>query len=398
MAYSLTTLNRKTIYFLVSKIPKLIFKHKSNKTFNNTIKRLLQEFSYVEPAHDALVRGWEKLLAWKQKEEESLLLQRRLIPAADEWKIQQQIRFLWNANPRLDLLKKVLKSDDNWLNKVETEFVQRSLQRRRNNRRGLIISVSGVILILSGLTFFSFAKVRELEKASEQFEIDSIKVLGEFPINIALNITDDKDPPIPGDIKALNEPPWTPLLKHNNKVFAMSRKYHKGKVLAIAHDGILTKRDNSGFMFVVLNFLNGINGNKQVLISKSHCEFVTLNEKQSYSLAKNIKKSSYEIEDISAPINSTKLKEANILIIGNAWGNLENDELEAIEQFVSKGGKLLAVGLGWSWKKYSDQPNKAPNGGNCNQKGQDKTKISTYPMNKLLEQFGARFESSWINL
>jgi hypothetical protein len=42
--------------------------------------------SYVEPAHDALVRGWQKLLLWKQQEEENLLLQRRLTPAAQEWK------------------------------------------------------------------------------------------------------------------------------------------------------------------------------------------------------------------------------------------------------------------------------------------------------------------------
>ena len=41
---------------------------------------------YVEPAHDALVRGWEKLLAWKQEKEENLILQRRLTSAAEEWK------------------------------------------------------------------------------------------------------------------------------------------------------------------------------------------------------------------------------------------------------------------------------------------------------------------------
>jgi hypothetical protein len=33
---------------------------------------------YVEPAHDALVRNWQRLLEWKQEKEESLLLQRRL--------------------------------------------------------------------------------------------------------------------------------------------------------------------------------------------------------------------------------------------------------------------------------------------------------------------------------
>jgi energy-coupling factor transporter ATP-binding protein EcfA2 len=41
--------------------------------------------SYIEPAHDALVRGWEKLRVWKTQEEENLILQRRLTPAAVEW-------------------------------------------------------------------------------------------------------------------------------------------------------------------------------------------------------------------------------------------------------------------------------------------------------------------------
>ncbi|MBD2471997.1 eIF2A-related protein [Nostoc sp. FACHB-145] len=118
---------------------------------------------YVEPAHDALVRGWQKLLVWKQEDEESLILQRRLTPAAMEWKQKQQegrrkkpVQFLWDTNPYLDVLNKQLKSNHNWFNQMEGEFVQRSLQRRRDNRRRLISSVIGVILTLSGLTIFAF--------------------------------------------------------------------------------------------------------------------------------------------------------------------------------------------------------------------------------------------------
>ena len=45
---------------------------------------------YVEPAHDALVRGWQKLLKWKREDEESLPLQRRLTPAAQQWERENQ--------------------------------------------------------------------------------------------------------------------------------------------------------------------------------------------------------------------------------------------------------------------------------------------------------------------
>ena len=137
---------------------------------NSLVKEVIERFStarlliegqdaegnpYVEPAHDALVRGWEKLLMWKQEEEESLLLQRRLTPAAEEWKIQQQPRFLWNGNPRLDLLKKELNSQDNWLNKLEAEFVERSVKRKTFNTRLYWGIALGVILGLSGLTIWA---------------------------------------------------------------------------------------------------------------------------------------------------------------------------------------------------------------------------------------------------
>ncbi|NES06505.1 MAG: hypothetical protein F6K22_29030 [Okeania sp. SIO2F4] len=110
--------------------------------------------SYVEPAHDALVRGWQKLLVWKQEDEESLILQRRLTPAAQEWESQQQVRFLWHNNPRLDLLKKVSQSDNNWLNNVEAEFVERSVRKKRTNT---IVrwSIAGSVLL--GAMIFSAA-------------------------------------------------------------------------------------------------------------------------------------------------------------------------------------------------------------------------------------------------
>lgn len=86
---------------------------------------------YVEPAHDALVRGWHRLLSWIQENREVLQLQRRLTPAALEWKATQDAGFLWNNSPYLDVVKQVVNSNDNWLNQVETEFVQRSLRKKR---------------------------------------------------------------------------------------------------------------------------------------------------------------------------------------------------------------------------------------------------------------------------
>ncbi len=109
---------------------------------------------YVEPAHDALVTGWEKLLTWKKEEEETLILQRRLTPTAMEWDSQQKPVFLWHTNPRLDLLKKVANSDDNWLNLVETEFVRRSVDRKTfNTRRNWTVAITVMLGLSAGLIF-----------------------------------------------------------------------------------------------------------------------------------------------------------------------------------------------------------------------------------------------------
>jgi WD40 repeat protein len=134
---------------------------------NSLVKEVIEHFStarllvkgqdaegnpYVEPAHDALVRGWERLLRWKQENEESLILQRRLTPSAVEWESQQHVRFLWHTNPRLDFLKQILDSTDNWFNQVEAEFVQLSLVQKRRNVCRRWSLVTGAILLLSVAT------------------------------------------------------------------------------------------------------------------------------------------------------------------------------------------------------------------------------------------------------
>ena len=50
-----------------------------------------------------------------------------MTPAAADWRRGQG--GLWHANPRLNLLRCVLRSESNWLNQPEAEFIERSLER-----------------------------------------------------------------------------------------------------------------------------------------------------------------------------------------------------------------------------------------------------------------------------
>ncbi|MEH2056820.1 MAG: caspase family protein [Nostoc sp.] len=220
----------------------------SDKKESDRVKTVIERFSkarliveslnsqggkYVEPAHDALVQGWNKLSEWRKEEEEDIILQRRLTPAAEEWesvaskeqpsglqakaetvidcldrcfcffenlpsKFNKKIKtwlfqgsqqrqhqqeglrkkpkqFLWNSNPYLDVLNQELQSHDNWFNKLETEFVQQSvLQKRRDNSWGWRFAI-GSILILSGLTVWALwsqrsAKIGETSASRETAE------------------------------------------------------------------------------------------------------------------------------------------------------------------------------------------------------------------------------------
>ena len=118
---------------------------------------------YVEPVHDALVRGWDKLIVWTREAADNLSLQRHLTQAAVAWEHAADAnknRLLWDQDPRLRQLEALLwpeseqsgepgglsglgrrlqqalspRSDTPlntaWLNRVEIEFVQASVRRR----------------------------------------------------------------------------------------------------------------------------------------------------------------------------------------------------------------------------------------------------------------------------
>jgi WD40 repeat protein len=138
--------------------------------------------AYVEPAHDFLVRGWDKLQEWLQKaqKDDSLNLQRLLTPAAFDWQRESKSpQFLWNANPRLDLLGQILRSPDNWFNRVETEFVRSSIARKKFNVRlrwGIAIAV--ITLLSGGLAIALIgqrnAKIGEANAAKQSARVNLV--------------------------------------------------------------------------------------------------------------------------------------------------------------------------------------------------------------------------------
>jgi hypothetical protein len=91
---------------------------------------------YVEPAHDFLVRGWDNLQKWIKEEQVNLFLRQRLTIAANAW--IRRTGSLWvEEADRLVELNEVIKSNNNWLNRLETVFVKRSSKVRQDRIKKL---------------------------------------------------------------------------------------------------------------------------------------------------------------------------------------------------------------------------------------------------------------------
>lgn len=105
----------------------------------------------IEPAHDALVTSWERLIRWRN-EELDLPLQRLLWTAAYEWERRGRAGGdLWDRSLRLDLLQQELTKYGTWLNRLELEFIRASLARRRRTaqtRWGIGATVFVTLLVL----------------------------------------------------------------------------------------------------------------------------------------------------------------------------------------------------------------------------------------------------------
>lgn len=115
---------------------------------------------YVEPAHDALVLGWDRVYQWIRAAADRLALARAVWRSARTWATGGQQRgLLWTRDPRLPQAR-LLTHD---LNALEQRFVARSVRLRRRGWWTLAGGVIAVMLALGGAAIYALAEAERAD-------------------------------------------------------------------------------------------------------------------------------------------------------------------------------------------------------------------------------------------
>ncbi len=165
---------------------------------------------YVEPAHDALVRAWDRLLGWIHAEQDraaNLRFQQSLARTARDWTQTSDKKakagLLWRDAARGGVLSQLVareeealgagalttgqrlrrsagalqrrllpgrRSDESgvWMNRRELDFARRSIRRRRNIRFGLTALVLLIALGAVAATVFGIEAQRQQRQAERE--------------------------------------------------------------------------------------------------------------------------------------------------------------------------------------------------------------------------------------
>ena len=271
---------------------------------------------------------------------------------------------------------------------------QRDRRRAEARQRLVIGGLIAVSVVFAALTAAAISfgiqsqrNAADAEAARLQLQREYLGMLGETAVEEIL----DWDS-VPGELVTTNPSDWIALMWLGDTPFAIARDYGEGRILAVAHDGVLKGEASSrsgGFLRRSVEWLAGPHGNRSIMITSGHCEWLPTRTPD-WMLPGQLSNLGYSVGELPVEIDDAGLAAANVLVIGNAWGDLKPAEVAAVERFVARGGGLLAAGLGWSWKQSGALPGFACPG---NTTGHD---ITTYPMNRLFEPYGAQWTEAAI--
>ena len=132
---------------------------------------------WVDVAHEALIRGWDRLEAWIAEDREGLQLHRRLTEAAREWEGTQNDEELLYRGARLAATIEWRERNEQTLNELERRFLAVSLDHQQAQRRAaqrqrfLRWAMAGALALLTGVSAFAVVAGMLWRDASVQRDI-----------------------------------------------------------------------------------------------------------------------------------------------------------------------------------------------------------------------------------
>lgn len=175
---------------------------------------------------------------------------------------------------------------------------------------------------------------------------------------------------------------WRPVVSGDDdssfpSTFVLARHYEKGRIVALGHEWLFSNKtlpllDNQRFVNNMVTWLAGPKG-QQIGYTTGHGEWLG----ETAALVALVTSNGLTLRPLPAPISFSVLADCSALIVGVAWKDFTASEIEAVRQFVSNGGGLCLVGVGWSWEQTGK-------------------KLQDYPMNKLGEPFAVHWPTGYL--
>jgi formylglycine-generating enzyme required for sulfatase activity len=160
----------------------------------------------------------------------------------------------------------------------------------------------------------------------------------------------------PGALSRQSED-WMPIVRAsdaatNPSTFAMARQFNGGRVVALSHSELFGHPDlfdNGIFLENIFGWLDLSNA-RQVRYTTGHSEW---GWGQLGGMQQRLVGQGYTVSSLAGTVVTNDLTSASVLVVREAATAFSSEEVAALVDFVSRGGGLLLIGVGWAWEPYN---------------------------------------------
>ena len=336
----------------------------------------------IEVAHEALFRSWTPLKNWLRDNSQQILFKQEIERDAKSWVAASRSNDnLWRGSR---LLRAKEQFEQSQLTSDSEAFINAGVRKRRIR---LVVYAGLFAVVFSSMAGLTYNAMQSKARA---------QTTGRLALEFAESSMQEGDS-VPGTIE-FDRQIFKPRFYTEKKRLITGQLIDNnggllggaGTILALAHPKLFNNKDPSpSFLKYAIQWTIPNSRNLTIASTTGHCE--TVDYDGDFPSEKSIELLGHTAIKIKNLIDSSKLQNIDLLIIGDAWAEFETEEIESVRQFVVNGGTLFLTGLFWSWEYYSQPEVNEYNP--CIGTSKDrKLAQDEFPMNTLGKTLGLRFE------